>query len=268
MKIAFSTLGCPGWEWGEIVASAADLGYDGIEIRGICKEIYAPSIAMFSQVNAAATKKRLAALKLEISCFTSACYLFDKPNQAEVLRISKEYIDTANRIGAANIRVLGDQDAYPQGEVDMGLVEENLSELATYAADKGVTVLLESNGVFAQSKLLAELLKKVDSPYAGALWDTHHPYRYYNEQPEITYENLKPYLRYLHMKDSLSVNGKTVYKMMSEGDVPNKQIIKMLSKDDFSGYLSIEWVKRWDRTLSEPGIVFPHFINYVKSIIK
>ncbi len=268
MRIVFSTLGCPGWEWGEIVAAAADLGYDGIEIRGIGKEIYAPSIELFSQSKAAATKKRLADLKLEISCFTSACYLCDKQNQADVLRISKEYIDTAQRMGTAYVRVLGDQDSQPQGEVDTGLVEENLRELATYAAPKGVCVLLESNGVFAKSQLMAQILKKVDSAYAGALWDVNHPYRYYYEQPQMTYENLKPYLRYLHLKDSLFIDGETVYKMMGEGDIPNKTIINMLKKDGFSGYLSFEWVKRWDRTLSEPGIVFPHFIHYVKSILK
>ena len=42
MKISFSTLSCPRWGWGEIIASAHDLGYDGIEIRGVGKDISVP----------------------------------------------------------------------------------------------------------------------------------------------------------------------------------------------------------------------------------
>lgn len=41
MKICFSTLGCPDWSWEEILAAAKDLGYDGIELRGLGNEIYA-----------------------------------------------------------------------------------------------------------------------------------------------------------------------------------------------------------------------------------
>ena len=35
MKLSFSTLGCPEWSWNEILATAKDMGFDGIEIRGV-----------------------------------------------------------------------------------------------------------------------------------------------------------------------------------------------------------------------------------------
>ena len=35
MKIAFSTLGCPDFDWSDIYSMAKDLGFDGIEIRGL-----------------------------------------------------------------------------------------------------------------------------------------------------------------------------------------------------------------------------------------
>lgn len=35
MKISFSTLGCPRWSWREILATACDLGYGGVEVRGV-----------------------------------------------------------------------------------------------------------------------------------------------------------------------------------------------------------------------------------------
>ena len=35
MKIAFSTLCCPNYEWKDIFSMAIDLGFDGIEVRHI-----------------------------------------------------------------------------------------------------------------------------------------------------------------------------------------------------------------------------------------
>ena len=32
MKLAFSTVGCPDFQWSEIYSMAKDLGFDGIEI--------------------------------------------------------------------------------------------------------------------------------------------------------------------------------------------------------------------------------------------
>ena len=38
MKIAFSTLGCPNYDWRDIYTMAKDLGFDGIEVREISSE--------------------------------------------------------------------------------------------------------------------------------------------------------------------------------------------------------------------------------------
>ena len=48
MKLSFSTLGCPEWSWNEIIATAKDMGFDGVEIRGVGKELYAPAIKEFT----------------------------------------------------------------------------------------------------------------------------------------------------------------------------------------------------------------------------
>lgn len=158
----------------------------------------------------------------------------------------------------------GDEGPEPKDEIDIGLVASNLDLLADYAADKNVTVLLETNGVFADSSLAAEVLTFINKPAAGILWDVHHPYRYCLEDPETTYHNIKDFLCYLHMKDSVMENGQTVYKMMGRGDIPNKRVVSLLEQNGFTGYVSLEWVKRWNQSLREPGIVFPQFINYLK----
>ena len=75
MKLAFSTLGCPNWQWREIFAAAKDLGVDGIEIRGIENEMYAPKIRIFDESNWPATRKQLEDAGLRLTQLTSGATL-------------------------------------------------------------------------------------------------------------------------------------------------------------------------------------------------
>lgn len=266
MKISFSTLGCPGWSWGDMLSTAKDIGFDGIEIRGIGNELYVPRVKHFSSDNIELTKKKLSKIGLEIPCLTSACFLFDKANIDRHINEGIDYIDLAAKLGTPYVRVMG--DAQPQAsDVDIEFVAKNLKDLADKAKAKGVKLLIETNGVFADSKVLKALMEEVDSDSVGVLWDIHHPIRFFNESLEFTYGNLKDYICFVHVKDSLVVDGVVKYKMMGHGDIPVKAAVKLLKQNDYDGYISLEWVKRWCLDLEEPGIVFAHFAGYMKSII-
>ncbi|HHW49571.1 MAG TPA: sugar phosphate isomerase/epimerase [Clostridiaceae bacterium] len=267
MKIAFSTLGCPDWSWDEILATAKDLGFDGVELRGIENEIYVPKAKPFNAANIKATIERLNKLKLEIPCITSSCFLFDKENIDFYLNEGKDYIDLAEKLGVKYVRVLGDANPEPSDNIDDDFVAGNLSTLAEYASGKNVKVLIETNGVFADSNRTLELIRKVNSPGVGVLWDVHHPYRFMGETVEKTYYALREYIMFVHVKDSKVVDGKIKYKMMGYGDVPVKEALQLLKENDYKGFVSLEWVKRWCKDLEEPGVVFSHYINYVRRII-
>ena len=58
MKLSFSTLGCPRWTLKEIVATAKDLGFGGVEIRGIGDKINALEIPEFSDAEIEKTKEK------------------------------------------------------------------------------------------------------------------------------------------------------------------------------------------------------------------
>jgi len=268
MKFSFSTLGCPGWSWDDMLVTAKDLGFDGIEVRGIGNELYVPNAKPFINTNIEKTKERLNKLKLDIPCLTSSCYLFDKSKIDSHLKEGREYIDLAQKLGTPFVRVLGDANPRPGEGVDVNFVAENLSILTGCADGKNVKVLIETNGVFANSDVLLNLIKKVDSPNLGVLWDVHHPFRFMNEPVEKTYKTLKDYINFVHVKDSVAVEGKVEYKMMGCGDVPVRDALSLLKDGGYSGYVSLEWVKRWCMDLEEPGVVFSHFINYVRNLIQ
>lgn len=264
MKVSFSTLGCPTWSWDDIVAMTKDLGFDGVEVRGIENEIYAPNCGPFLPVNISNTNNMLKEKGLDISCLTSASYLFDKNNIDRNMKEAIDYIALAEKIGCKNVRVLGDEQPYPGENIDVDFVGNNLIELADYAEGRNVDVLIETNGVFADSNTMLKLLKKVSKPNVGILWDVHHPYRYMNEKIEDTYNKLKPFIKHIHLKDSVMCDGKVNYKMMGHGDVPILDVLKLLKNDNYLEFISLEWVKRWNNKLEAPAIAFPHFINYVK----
>lgn len=266
MKISFSTLGCPDWSWEDMLSTAKDLGFDGIEIRGIGNELYAPKVKQFSDDNIELTKKKLNKIGLEIPCLTSACFLFDKQNIEKHWQEGIDYIELAAKLGTPFVRVLGDEHPYP-GNVDIAFVAENLKKLSDIANAKGVKLLIETNGVFADSKVLKSLLESVNSDSVGVLWDVHHPIRFFNEPIEYTFENLKKYICYLHVKDSTVVEGDVKYKMMGYGDIPVKGIVELLKENGYTGYISLEWVKRWCLDLEEPGIVFAHYSGYMKTVM-
>ncbi len=264
MKICVSTLGCPTWEWNDIISAIKDFGYDGVEIRGIANELFVPRAKAFAPDKIDACIKRLSDLNLEVSCLTSGCLLHkdDKDYVAE----AKEYIDLASKLGCKYIRVLGDTNPEPCGEIDTDKVAERLGQIARYGKDKGVMPLVETNGKFASSDEILSLIEKSGEENVGILWDVHHPYRYMNEAPSYTYEKLKKYIKHVHVKDSIVEAGSIKYKMMGDGDMPIKECTALLKNGGFEGFVSLEWVKRWYEDLSEPGIVFMHFADYIKRI--
>lgn len=266
MKISFSTLGCPRWNWNDIVTTAADLKYNGIEVRGVGKDISAPSIPQFGADRIESTKSQLNDLGLSISCLTSDICLHVREREQDVLREIAAYIDLAAAMGVPYIRIMGCAGvAQPTGQVDEEYVYEMSSRCGAMAAEKGVTLLLETNGVWAQTDKLAKLIERMNSKGIAALWDVNHPYRYYGESAQTTWDNIGRHIRHMHMKDSVMQDGRARYAILGYGDLPLEQFIQVSAEGGYDGFYSLEWLKRWDITLEEPGIVFAHYVSYMRS---
>ncbi len=264
MKISFSTLACPDFSWTDIYSMAKDLGFHGIEVRGIGDETNALKTKPFSAEKVDKTAEKLRSLKLEIPCLSTGCCLKFADKREENLAEISAHADLAAKLNTPYIRILADLTPAPEGEVDDSFIAEVLKEAAAVAEAKNVTLLVETNGVYSDTKRLKNLLDTVNSPAVGALWDMHHPYRYMGETGEETVANLGNYIKFIHVKDSEIVDGKLTYKLMGEGDMPLHAMLSALQKIGYDGYISLEWVKRWSRDLYAAGIVFPQFARYMK----
>lgn len=263
MKYGFSTLGCPDWAWEDILTTASDLGFDGIELRGVGKEIYLPNSKIFSGDGITSAKNSLKRLNLSISCLTTGAFLFDMSLMDTARKEVEDYIKLAVALNAPYVRVLADRDPAP-GPVDEEAVEENLRALLPVAEKAGVVLLVETNGIYANSQKLKSLCEKINHPSLGVLWDIHHPHRFFGEDARQTFDNLSKYIKHVHVKDSVMTDGKVTYRMTGYGDVPVSEAMTILRDNGYEGFVVLEWVKRWNMNLEEPGIVIPHFINSIK----
>ncbi len=268
LKTAFSTLSCPNYSFAEILSTAKDFGYNGIEIRGIGQELYAPNAAPFLPEAVDSTINALNKRNLSIPILTTNAYLHQigYDYRTEIA----DYIKLAARlesVGTKYIRVLGDTNPGPDesSPVDIKIVAARLREMGQIADHHGITLLVETNGVFAKYSTMQELINLSGQTGIGVLWDIHHPYRYFGEDVTKTYQSLKPLIHHVHIKDSIMENGKAVYKLAGEGDVPIETVMNLLIDDDYIGFISLEWVKRWCADLEEPGIVLMQYINYLNN---
>ena len=269
MKIAFSTLGCPDFSWTDIYSVAKDFGFSGIELRGSGKDILATGSRPFSPENIGKTADHLKSIGLEISCLSSGFALKYKDRINDAIADVEGYIELAAKLSAPYVRVLGDRHPGPEGdEVDDAAIVSALRGLAPKAEAAGVTLLVETNGVYADTARLRDLLTDVASDAVGALWDINHPCRFANETPAQTIDNLGAYVKYVHFKDSVAdEHGKISYRLMGEGTLPAAEAINALRSVNYEGYISLEWLKAYMPDLEDAGIVFPHFANYMSEYI-
>lgn len=263
VKLSFSTLACPYYSWTDIYSMAKDLHFNGIEVRGLGNDIFAVKAKPFTDDKLPETIEKLKLLGLEIPCLSSGCCISDRESYDRVISEITQYIILADKLGTPYIRILGDLKAEPGQEADDDYVVSVLKTLSDISGRYNVTLLVESNGIYADTKRLRKVLDSVNSENVAALWDMHHPYRYFNESADETIENLGSYIKFVHIKDSVTVNGKVQYRLMGEGDIPADDMINKLINSGYDGYISLEWVKRWADNLSDAGIVFPHFANYM-----
>src|SRR5258708_4361986 len=149
LPIGFSTLGCPGWEWGKILDFAQANGFSAVELRGLQGNMDLPSRPEFAADRIEQSKKDVAAHGLRISWVSSSAHMHetDPEKHAAQLADARKFIDLAAALGAPNVRVFGN-DTVGTREQSIEHVGLALRQLGDYAGPKNVTVIIESHGGF------------------------------------------------------------------------------------------------------------------------
>ena len=271
LPIGFSTLGCPKWDWLQILDFATAHGYAAVELRGILETMDLPQRPEFAPAQLAATNAQLAQHGLAISCLGSSANMheMDAAKRGAALDEGRRFIDLAQSLGAPYVRVFGNQYVPGVARDEMlAHIARGLRELGDYAQGKGVTVLIESHGDFTDSPSLQTLLERADSPNVALLWDAHHTYVSGKEEPEVTVERLGRYIRHTHLKDSVPAGNDRRYVLTGTGDVPVRRQVEALRKIGYRGFYSFEWEKRWHPEIEEPEVAIAQYATVVSGYLQ
>lgn len=269
IPLAFSTLGCPAWEWKKILDFATQHGFSAIELRGLEGKLDLPANPIFAPDRIEQTKQEIRASKLKIACVSSSAqmYVEDPAKRALQLSDARRFIDLAAILEAPYVRVFGgkaesDKSPAPNDETK-ARVAAGLRELGAYAGPHHVTVIIESHDHFTSSATLKDVLSKADSEHVGLLWDAHHTFATSNEDPEFTVKQLGQWIRHTHLKDSVGSGEDRKYVLTGRGNVPIQRQIEALRSIGYKGFYCFEWEKLWHPDIDDPEIAIADYARVV-----
>lgn len=263
--LAFSTLGCPDWTFEHAAEQAAQNGYAALEVRLLDGQIVPSDLSPQRQKDIAATLERTGVSIIALGLSTR----FSTPDvdeRAANLTQLRRYIELAESMGVPMVRTFGG-NIESGSSLDQAIdwVAQSLAAAAPFAEQHGVTVLLETHDAFCRGAEVARALQQVDSPAIAAVWDVHHPFRM-GESIEDTWRLIGPRVRHVHIKDAkLRPDGSWQLVLLGQGEVPCRDVLRLLAREGYQGYICAEWEKKWHPEIEEPELAMPQHAKTLRA---
>jgi sugar phosphate isomerase/epimerase len=223
----------------DFILKAVELGVVGVEVTTYYLKSSEP--AYLAGLRRMAYRQGMPLLGLSIG--TQMCQS-DTTKRQEAVDAIRKWVDATDLLGASHLRVFGDK--VPPGTTETQGVEwvaETLKSACDYAAKKGVILGLESHGgLTSKAANILEILRRVDSPFAGCTLDVAN-------FPENPYEHIEacvPYATHSHIRDSYGQPKKPL-------DL--ERVWSIFAKAGYKGFMSAEYEGDEDPTTGVPKLV-------------
>jgi len=269
--LSFSTLGCPNWTWAQILDFAKAHEFAAIELRGIQQDMDLTQRPEFAPARLAQSKREVADHGLRIACLGSSAEMHvpESPRRTAWLDEGRRFIDLAHALDAPYVRVFGNKwVAGEERDRTLDRIAAGLRTLGDHAKGSGVTVVLETHGDFTDSPTIVDIMHRADSPTVALLWDAHHTFAFSHEDPEATARQLMPWVRHVHLKDSVPAGSDRRYVLTGRGEVPVREQVEVLVRHGYRGYYNFEWEKRWHPEIEEPEVAFAQYAQAVREYLR
>ena len=263
LLLSFSTLGCPDWSLEECIDFAASHQYDGVEIRGLQRQLDLPLSKYFNSPAAVRqTKKQFQDKGILLAGLGSSCELHhrDTVQRKKNLDEARRFTDLAAELDCPCIRVFPNN--FPESldrRETMDLMSQGLNELGNYAKGTAVKILMETHGDLVHSDDIEMVMGSVDNKNTGLVWDVANMWSVTKEPPSLMYPKLKKYIFHTHIKDLRLKNRKEEYTFVGRGEVPIFEAIDLLARDHYKGYFSFEWEKLWHPEIEAPELALADY---------
>jgi sugar phosphate isomerase/epimerase len=256
-RLAFSTLAFPGTTLARAASLGSEYGYQGIELRLIDGELIDPSMPASAR---ATVRQTVAAVGLPIVAVDSSIKLTGDDPGPELSR----FLELASDWECPLVRVFGGglSDDARLRRAQLAGAARALEASVPLAERAGVAIGVETHDAFSSAAVVAELLAMVDSPWVGAVWDSHHPHRL-GERPGDVYDLLGRRLLLAQVKDARRAPGSPdawQLTLLGQGEVPVREMLQLLDGGGYQGWISVEWEKHWHPEIEDPELALPqHF---------
>ena len=261
MKFSFSTKGWHNHTFEEFCDIASEMNFQGIELHNINNRLFEDKDGAFYNYAAASTVRRLYEKKLSIPCIDAICNPSDANQKDACITEIRKCMEIASNLHIPNIRlranVAEDEDSAVANTA--AVVASLLPEIEK----NGITLLMETAGLFAKTEKLRTLLDSFASDYFASLWNFSAAYFEGGESPEQIIKNLGAYVRHVHINDAKRVGDEIEYCLLGEGELPIKEMMLALRSVNYDGFLSLVWDPAWCEELDDMEIIFSQFVGFM-----
>ena len=262
MKLSFSTKGWHNNTFEEFCEIAKDLNFKGIELHNIHNRLFTDKDGAFHDYTAKKTVRKLYEMELSLPCIDTICNPSVKEEQEACVEEIFACIEIAANLHIPYVRLkaAGSDNTTEKTEAFRNTIEKVLPKVE----EKGVVLLVETSGIFADTAILRDLLDSFACDNLAALWDMYSPYFLKGESAETTIKNLGAYISHVHIKDAIKTEKGTEFCLIGEGEMPIGDMMLGLRSVNYDGFISLEWHPEWCEELDDMEIIFSQFVNFMK----
>ncbi len=262
MKLSFSTKGWHESKFEDFCDAATYIGFKGIELHNINNRLFTDKDGAFHDYASAATLRRLFEKKLEIPCIDVVSDIGNSATEKGTIDEIKHCIEIAKNLRIPNIRLRAFEGS--DKEASIAQVKKTIETVHDLAVENNIILLLETSGIFADTKVLCEVLDSFASDNVAALWHLSHAYFTCGEKPSQVIKNLGAYVKHVHFSDARIADNKVEYCLAGEGEMPIKEMMLALSSVNYDGYISLIWDPMWCEELDDMEIIFSQYKEFMK----
>lgn len=270
MKIGFSSLACPNWNLDTMIANAAELGFDGIELRGLGGELHLPSVPELAR-DPDQVRRKFADGNVELVCL-GTCASLSSCRQREIERHKAtitEFVELAGKLGCPYVRVFaGEVDRFDNQRLAVSRVAAEFASLVPLAERHDVTLLVENGGGFPGSDALWFIVDVAGHPAVQACWNQCQALTV-GERPTISIPRLSSRTSVVHICDA-DFDGQGLpieHKLPGQGHAEVARQIELLKGLAYDGYLIFEWPKLSIASLPDPEKVLPTVATFMRECV-
>ncbi len=262
MKLSFSTKGWHNSSFDEFCDIAVDLKFQGIELHNINNRLFTEKDGAFHGYASAATVRKLYEKNLQLPCIDALCDIGNADIIDEATQETEKCIEIASNLNIKLVRIKAEKSE------DTKTAFENcaafIRRVLPSAEAKGITLVVETSGLFCKTALLREFLDSFASDNLAALWNMSDAYFEGGESAETIIKNLGAYVKHVHISDAEKTDNGINFCLIGEGELPIGDMMLALRSVNYDGFISLVWDPKWCEELDDLEIIFSQFVGFMK----